>query len=67
MYSHFIKLVNEPRMNGIDGTAVGVGLMAFFQWIPHLSALATFIWIMLRIWVTVRDDFLNKKDKDGNE
>jgi hypothetical protein len=67
MFSQFIKLINDHQINSADGTAVGVGVLAVLKWLPEVSALLSIVWIGLRIWVTIRDEFLNKEDKKNGD
>jgi hypothetical protein len=63
----FIDLVNDHSFNPVDGTAFGVGFLSWVKWLPDLSAGLAAIWMILRIVVFIRDEFLKKDKKNGNE
>lgn len=63
----FLKFLHDNAMNPVDVTAGGVSVAALLQYLPAVSAVLSVVWVMLRIIVTIRDDFLNRKDKHGNE
>jgi hypothetical protein len=44
--------MQEETKQVIDVTAGGVTLGAFFSWIPEATAVASLIWVLLRIWET---------------
>lgn len=56
------KLIHDHSFNAVDGTAVGVTLLSFAQLLPYISAGLSAIWVGLRIYLLIRDEFL-KKDK----
>jgi hypothetical protein len=66
MKEFFIKVVNDHSPNVFDGSAVGVGVLALLEMLPHVSAVLSVIWLALRIYVYIRDDVLGKR-KDGNQ
>jgi hypothetical protein len=44
--------MQEETKQVIDVTAGGVTLGAYFAWIPEATAVASLIWVLLRIWET---------------
>jgi len=44
--------MNEETKQVIDITAGGVTLGAYFSWIPEATALASLVWVLLRIYET---------------
>jgi len=44
--------MTEETKQGIDVLAGGVTLSAFFSWIPEATAVASLVWVLLRIWET---------------
>jgi len=44
--------VNEETKQMIDVTAGGVTLGAYFSWLPEATALASLVWVLLRIYET---------------
>jgi hypothetical protein len=42
----------DAGKNVLDGTAVGVAVATFFDWLPEATALLSFIWIAIRILET---------------
>jgi len=66
MWAFLNKLINDSSINMGDGAAGGITVAAFFELLPHVSALLGAIWIALRIYVTIRDDVLGGK-KNGNK
>jgi len=44
--------MNEESKQAIDVAAGGVTLGAYFQWIPEATAVASLIWVLLRIYET---------------
>ena len=63
MIDYIQKLINDNSFNLGDGAAGGITLAAFFQAVPKVSAILSLVWVALRIYVTIRDDLLKKKDK----
>jgi len=45
-------MMNEESKQAIDVAAGGVTLGAYFQWIPEATAVASLIWVLLRIYET---------------
>lgn len=44
--------MQEETKQVIDVTAGGVTLGAYFAWIPEATAVASLVWVLLRIWET---------------
>jgi hypothetical protein len=44
--------MQEETKQVIDVTAGGVTLGAYFSWLPEATAVASLIWVLLRIWET---------------
>ncbi len=45
-------MMNEESKQVVDVAAGGVTLGAYFQWIPEATAVASLIWVLLRIYET---------------
>jgi uncharacterized protein (DUF2062 family) len=52
MSLHFVKDMSETAKHNLDFAAVGVIVGTFFSWLPHLAALAAFVWWCIRIYET---------------
>lgn len=50
-------------INTVDVVSGSVTLATILSWIPHATAVLSFAWICLRLYITIRDDLLKKKDK----
>lgn len=44
--------MNEEAKTVVDVAAGGVTLGAYFSWIPEATAIASLVWVLLRIWET---------------
>ena len=44
--------MDEPTKNVIDVSAGGVTIGAVMQWIPEVTAVASLIWVVIRIYET---------------
>jgi len=44
--------MDEPTKNMIDVSAGGVTIGAVMQWIPEVTAVASLIWVVIRIYET---------------
>jgi hypothetical protein len=44
--------MEEESKQIVDLAAGGVTLGAYFAWIPEATAVASLIWVLLRIWET---------------
>jgi len=44
--------MQEEAKQIVDVAAGGVTLGAYFAWIPEATAIASLIWVLLRIWET---------------
>lgn len=44
--------MTEETKQMLDVTAGGVTLGAFFSWLPEATALASLVWVLLRIYET---------------
>ena len=44
--------MQEETKHIVDIAAGGVTLGAYFAWIPEATAVASLIWVLLRIWET---------------
>lgn len=58
-----VTLVNDHHFNAVDGSAIGISGLALYQWLPHISAGLSVVWLGLRIYVLIRDEILKRKDK----
>jgi hypothetical protein len=67
MVALFQKLINDSSINIGDGTAGGITVAALLEILPHVSVGLSILWVILRIIVTLRDDFFLRKQKDGNQ
>lgn len=65
--SYFFKFLHDQSMNPVDVTAGGVGVAALLKYLPAISTTLTIVWVVLRLIVTIRDDFINRKAKDGDK
>ena len=56
--------MTEETKQGIDIAAGGVTLGAYFAWIPEATAVASLVWVLLRIYETATvQKLLGKSDK----
>ena len=44
--------MNEEAKQAVDVAAGGVTLGAYFSWLPEATAIASLIWVLLRIYET---------------
>lgn len=56
-----VKFLNDHQFNSVDGTAIGVGVLSMFKYLPEISAGLSAIWVALRIYILIRDEILNRK------
>lgn len=63
---YFVKLVNDPTFNKGDAGAGGIMLASVVNALPTVSCALTIIWVGLRIYVSIRDDFFKKENKSGD-
>jgi hypothetical protein len=61
----FHKLVHDTAFNVGDGAAGGITVATIINILPTISAVLSIIWVAIRIYVSIRDDILERK-KDGN-
>lgn len=53
-------MVTEPVKVWLDAGSIGVAIAALFQALPHIAALASLIWLSIRIYETdTFQSFLN--------
>ena len=45
-------VMEEEAKQVVDVAAGGVTLGAYFAWIPEATAIASLVWVLLRIWET---------------
>lgn len=55
--------MNEEVKQSIDVVAGGVTLGAYFSWLPEATALASLVWVLLRIYETDTVQKLLNKSK----
>lgn len=56
--------MNEETKQVIDVGAGGVTLGAYFSWIPEATAVASLVWVLLRIYETKTVRGLLGKDEE---
>lgn len=66
MIDYIFKFIKHPTTSVVDVSAGGVGVAAYLQLLPSISAGLTIIWIGLRIYILIRDQII-KGHKDGDE
>lgn len=44
--------MTEHVKTAVDTGAIGVLIATLFSWLPHATALVTFVWICIRLWET---------------
>lgn len=63
----FYKLINDNHFNAADGSAISVGILSWAKYLPEVSAGLSVVWLIIRIFVSLRDDvFKKKRGKDGD-
>ncbi len=54
----------EPVKHVIDITSIGALVATLFGWLPHVTALLTFVWMCIRIYETrTVQRFLNRRKR----
>ncbi len=54
----------EPVKHIIDVTSIGALVATFFGWLPHVTAILTFVWMCIRIYETKTvQRFLNRRKR----
>ncbi len=54
----------EPVKHVIDVTSIGALVATLFGWLPHVTALLTFVWMCIRIYETKTvQRFLNRRKR----
>lgn len=66
MIHYLHKLITDTSFNMGDGAAGSITVATYLDKIPTITAVLSLIWIILRLIVIVRDEFVKRK-KDGNE
>lgn len=56
-----VNFINDHQFNHVDGTAMGVGILSLFKYLPEISAGLSAVWVALRIYVLIRDEIINRK------
>lgn len=64
---YFATALHNHTPNTIDVTSAGVGIIAYFKYLPEVSAGLSAVWVALRIVVLIRDEFWNKRKKDADK
>jgi hypothetical protein len=60
--------MNDDIKHVIDASAVGAGVAAFFDALPHIAALFTVIWLGLRIVESLRNlGWIGRKARTRHE
>ena len=69
MKNAFLQLVNDHSFNPVDGGAISIGVLGLIEFLPELSAGLSAVWVLLRIYVLIRDEIIGrlKGKKNGDE
>jgi|TARA_R110000851_G_C12744142_1_gene531270 hypothetical protein len=55
--------MSDPIKNLVDVSSVGITIGAFMSWIPEVTALASLVWVIIRIYETDTVQNIFKRDK----
>lgn len=63
----FIKRVvwqwaHDTGLNPADLGFGSITVAAIFEMLPHATAALSFIWIVVRLYITIRDEWFKKKE-----
>jgi hypothetical protein len=69
MKDTLIKFVNDHSFNPVDGGALGVGILGILKYLPEISAGLSAVWVLLRIFILLRDEVFGRKKgtEDGDK
>jgi hypothetical protein len=59
---YITHLIYDSSLNIGDVSVGGITVATALNILPTISAVLSAVWVVLRIWVTIRDDFIRKKD-----
>jgi len=63
----FYQNIPETDRGIIDTTMLVTTAAAFFDLVPDMAALASLIWVLIRIWETDTVKFITFRGKKGKE
>jgi hypothetical protein len=58
---YIIHLIHDSSLNVGDVGVGGITLATLYAILPKATAVLSLVWLVLRLIVTIRDDFLNRK------